>query len=82
LTPAGEVVIASPDENPDLYWGLRGGGGNFGIVTTFEFKLHPFGPNILNVDLAFTPDAGAEALRALFAVAEDGPMPSSPVPPS
>ena len=41
VTVNGEVVRASADENPDLYWGLRGGGGNFGIVTTFEFQLHP-----------------------------------------
>jgi FAD/FMN-containing dehydrogenase len=75
VTATGEVVTASPDENPDLYWGLRGGGGNFGVITTFEFRLHPFGPNILNVDLGFPPDEGAEALRALFAIAEDAPDP-------
>jgi FAD/FMN-containing dehydrogenase len=75
VTADGEVVTTSPDENPELYWGLRGGGGNFGIVTTFEFQLHPFGPDILSVDLAFAPDDGAEALRALFAISENAPDP-------
>ena len=37
----GEFVKANADENPDLFWALRGGGGNFGIVTSFTFKLHP-----------------------------------------
>ena len=62
VTADGDVVTASPDSHPDLYWGIRGGGGNFGIVTTFEFRLHPFGPDILSVDLAFGEDDGPAAL--------------------
>jgi FAD/FMN-containing dehydrogenase len=44
VTAAGEVVRASAEENRDLFWGLRGGGGNFGVVSWFEYRLHPVGP--------------------------------------
>lgn len=63
VTAAGEVVTASESENADLFWGVRGGGGNFGVVTSFEFKLHPVGPTVL-AGLVIHPLAAArEVLR-------------------
>jgi FAD/FMN-containing dehydrogenase len=47
VTAEGKLVSASEEENPDLFWGIRGGGGNFGIVTSFEYRLHPVGPSVL-----------------------------------
>ena len=47
VTAAGEVVRANATEHPDLFWALRGGGGNFGVVTRFEFRLHAVGPDVL-----------------------------------
>src|SRR5262249_32533958 len=48
VTATGDVVRASANENSDLFWALKGGGGNFGVVTEFEFRLHPVGPNLLS----------------------------------
>ena len=62
VTAAGRVLRASADENSDLYWGLRGGGGNFGIVTEFEFQLHDVGTEALSVELAFPVAAAAGVL--------------------
>jgi FAD/FMN-containing dehydrogenase len=59
VTPDGELVRASEDENEELFWGLRGGGGNFGVVTTFEFEAHPLGP-IVMCGAPFYPIAAAD----------------------
>ncbi len=53
VTAGGELVRASPDSNPDLFWALRGGGGNFGVVTAFEFQLHAVGPEIFAGTLVY-----------------------------
>ena len=66
VTADGRQLKASETENKDLFWGLRGGGGNFGVVTSFEFQLHPVGPNVLSGLIAF-PFAQAKQVLTQFA---------------
>jgi FAD/FMN-containing dehydrogenase len=63
VTADGDIVRASETENPDLFWGLRGGGGNFGVVTEFEFRLHPVGTQALVAEFSFPLDQALPALR-------------------
>jgi FAD/FMN-containing dehydrogenase len=63
VTADGDLVTTSAEEHPELFWGLRGGTGNFGIVTSFEFELHELGPEILNVRLVYPPDQIPETLQ-------------------
>jgi FAD/FMN-containing dehydrogenase len=63
VTADGRVLTASADEHPDLFWGLRGGGGNFGVVTEFEYRLHPVGPMITGGLVAHPIDAAPGLLR-------------------
>jgi FAD/FMN-containing dehydrogenase len=63
VTADGRLVHASEAENADLFWGLRGGGGNFGIVTQFEFDVHPVGPIVYAGPIFYSADADADLLR-------------------
>lgn len=60
----GRTVTASESEHPDLFWALRGGGGNFGIVTSFEFRLAPVGPQVMTAQAYHSMATAGEALRA------------------
>ena len=60
----GSTVRASADEHSDLFWALRGGGGDFGVVTSFEFRAHPVGPTVLAGMLVYPWDRAGEAMRA------------------
>ena len=71
VTADGRVVRASADEHPELFWGLRGGGGNFGIVVEFEFLLHPVGTRALVAEFTFPLDRAAAALRGWRDLAEE-----------
>jgi FAD/FMN-containing dehydrogenase len=74
VTAEGRVLRASDRENPDLFWALRGGGGNFGVVTSFEYRLHPVGPEVL-AGLIVHPFSNAKELfegyRRVSAAAPD-----------
>ncbi|MFF0338385.1 FAD-binding oxidoreductase [Kribbella sp. NPDC004875] len=63
VTADGDVVRAAADENAELFWGLRGGGGNFGIVTSFEFRLHEIGTRAMIVEFTYPASAGLDVLR-------------------
>ncbi len=73
VTADGEFLTASEDENADLFWGLRGGGGNFGIATSFEFELHPIGPDVAICLVFYPSDRLADCLRAYREYVESAP---------
>jgi FAD/FMN-containing dehydrogenase len=73
VTADGEILKATADENPDLFWALRGGGGNFGIVTEFEFRLHPISGRALVAELMFLPAQASEPIRRWRELLPDAP---------
>ncbi|HYI14742.1 MAG TPA: FAD-binding oxidoreductase [Thermomicrobiales bacterium] len=72
VTADGEILRASKTENPDLFWAIRGGGGNFGVVTAYEFQLHPL-PQVLGGMMIFPFERAAEIVRLYRDIAESAP---------
>jgi FAD/FMN-containing dehydrogenase len=73
VTADGEFLTASETENPDLFWGLRGGSGNVGVVTAFEYDLHPIGPEVATCLVFYPGDRMSECLRAYREYIESAP---------
>jgi hypothetical protein len=73
VTAEGEFLVASEQQNSELFWGLRGGGGNFGVATSFEFQLHPLGPEILAGMLAWPMKDAPRVLGFLRDFAAEAP---------
>ena len=74
VTADGELCTASAEENPDLFWAVRGGGGNFGVVTSFQYRLHPLGPTVMMFVVMYPVEAAPTvfpAWRDFMATAPD-----------
>ncbi|WP_243079455.1 FAD-binding oxidoreductase [Pantoea sp. MQR6] len=73
VTADGSQLHASDSENADLFWGLRGGGGNYGVITRFEFQLHPVGPNVLSGLIVFAFDQAKQVISQFARFTETMP---------
>jgi FAD/FMN-containing dehydrogenase len=73
VTADGRLLHASEKENADLCWGIRGGGGNFGVVTMFEYRLHPLGPKVLAGNRVYPLSQASSVLKALREYCEGAP---------
>jgi FAD/FMN-containing dehydrogenase len=73
VTADGRLVQASEEHDPDLFWAIRGGGGNFGVVTSFEFKLHRVGPEVLSGLIIHPLAQAGELLRAYRRISAEAP---------
>ena len=78
VTADGGFLTASEEENADLFWGLRGGGGGLGVVTSFEYRLHPVGPEVTLCFVLYPGARAGEILRSLDAYASQAPDEVSP----
>ena len=79
VTADGRIVRTSAESEPDLFWALRGGGGNFGVVTSFEYVLHPCGPEVLAGAIAWPGEDAPELMRLYREVAGSAPRELSTV---
>jgi FAD/FMN-containing dehydrogenase len=79
VTADGDVLRVDANGHPDLFWALRGGGGNFGVVTEFEFRLHPVGTQAFVADFYYELDEARTALRAWRDLFADTPRRATPV---
>ncbi|HTJ92646.1 MAG TPA: FAD-binding oxidoreductase [Pararobbsia sp.] len=73
VTAEGKRIRANATEHADLFWAVRGGGGNFGVVTLFEFALHPVGPEIYGGLVVYPLDQGVDVLRRYRAIVDTAP---------
>jgi hypothetical protein len=73
VTADGKLLTASREQNKDLFWGLRGGGGNFGVATSFEFQLHPVDPIMLGGDLMYSFEDAPAVLQHFLEYAPEAP---------
>jgi FAD/FMN-containing dehydrogenase len=73
VTAEGESIRVSEEENPDLFWGIRGAGANFGVVTSFEFRLHPMGTMVTQGFILYAPDRAHEVAEAFLRCASSAP---------
>ncbi len=79
VTADGRVLTASKEENADLFWAVRGGGGNFGVITSFEYRLHPVGPEVMCAFVFYPGDRSEEVLRSIEAYVAGAPNGVSPL---
>jgi FAD/FMN-containing dehydrogenase len=73
VTADGSILRASETESPDLFWAIRGGGGNFGVVASFEFRLHPVGPEVLSGLIVHPIDAASTLLPEFRSICNEAP---------
>jgi len=79
VTADGRFLTASEEENEDLFWGIRGGGGNFGVVTSFEYRLHPVGPEVTFCFVLYPGDRAREVLQSCGEYVTEAPEEVSPL---
>jgi FAD/FMN-containing dehydrogenase len=79
VTADGRLLTASEEENADLFWAVRGGGGNFGVVTSFEYRLYPVGPEVMCAFVFYPGDLAREVLRSAEGYVAGAPDEVSPL---